>query len=72
VNSCKADDAAKATCAKATDAANQQPAKTGAQADAFNAAFNIKTVSFCQLSHKSGGGDGLTPYYVELCRRPGD
>lgn len=43
VNSCKADDTAKATCAKAKAAADTQPPKTGAQADAFNAVFNIAT-----------------------------
>lgn len=42
-NSCKADQTAKDTCAKASAAASAQTAKTGAQADAFNAAFNIET-----------------------------
>ncbi|KAI0690166.1 hypothetical protein BC835DRAFT_198827 [Cytidiella melzeri] len=42
-NSCKADQTAKDTCATAKAAADAQPPKTGAQADAFNAAFNIKT-----------------------------
>lgn len=44
-NTCGADATAKATCAKATTAANGAAAKTGAQADAFNAVFGITTVS---------------------------
>ncbi|KAH8099928.1 hypothetical protein BXZ70DRAFT_1008447 [Cristinia sonorae] len=42
-NSCKADQTAKDTCAKATAAASAAAAGTGAQADAFNAAFGITT-----------------------------
>lgn len=42
-NTCGADATAKATCATATSAANAQTPLTGAQADAFNAAFGIKT-----------------------------
>ncbi|KIM84882.1 hypothetical protein PILCRDRAFT_817697 [Piloderma croceum F 1598] len=42
-NSCGADQTAKNTCATAKTAADAQPAKTGAQADAFNAAFGIQT-----------------------------
>jgi hypothetical protein len=42
-NSCGADQTAKNTCATATTAADGQPPKTGAQADAFNAAFGIET-----------------------------
>lgn len=42
-NKCKADQTAKDTCAKAQAAANAQPPKTGAQADAFNAVFGITT-----------------------------
>ena len=42
-NSCGADQTAKTTCAAAKTAADAQPAKTGAQADAFNAVFGIKT-----------------------------
>lgn len=42
-NKCKADQTAKDTCQKATTAANGQTAKTGAQADAFNAVFGITT-----------------------------
>ncbi len=45
VNSCGADATAKATCATAETAVNNAPAKTGGQADAFNAVFGIKTVS---------------------------
>ncbi|KIP05829.1 hypothetical protein PHLGIDRAFT_36220 [Phlebiopsis gigantea 11061_1 CR5-6] len=42
-NSCGADATAKATCQSARAAADTKTAKTGAQADAFNAAFGIKT-----------------------------
>ncbi|TCD69336.1 hypothetical protein EIP91_007892 [Steccherinum ochraceum] len=42
-NSCKADQTAKDTCKQAQTAADGQAAKTGAQADAFNAVFGIKT-----------------------------
>ncbi|VDC04787.1 unnamed protein product [Peniophora sp. CBMAI 1063] len=42
-NSCGADATAKATCASAITAADGQTAKTGAQADAFNAVFGITT-----------------------------
>ncbi len=44
VNSCGADATAKATCADAQTAVNSAPAKTGGQADAFNAVFGITTV----------------------------
>ncbi|KAK0469659.1 uncharacterized protein EV420DRAFT_55475 [Desarmillaria tabescens] len=43
VNSCGADATAKATCATAENAVNNAPAKTGGQADAFNAVFGITT-----------------------------
>jgi len=43
VNSCGADQTAKDTCAKAKDAASAAAAKTGAQADAFNSVFGIRT-----------------------------
>lgn len=43
VNSCKADQTALTTCAAAQAAADKKPPKTGAQADAFNAAFGITT-----------------------------
>jgi hypothetical protein len=42
-NSCNADQTAKDTCTKAKAAADTATAKTGAQADAFNAVFGIKT-----------------------------
>lgn len=42
-NTCGADATAKATCAKGQAAAAAAPPKTGADADAFNAAFGIKT-----------------------------
>ena len=44
VNTCKADATARNTCAKAiTAASSATPAKTGIQADAFNAVFGITT-----------------------------
>ncbi|KAL1703068.1 hypothetical protein EV121DRAFT_261325 [Schizophyllum commune] len=42
-NSCGADDTAKATCQSAIAASKQAEAKTGGQADAFNAVFGIST-----------------------------
>lgn len=42
-NTCGADATAKTTCATATTAANAATPLTGAQADAFNAVFGIKT-----------------------------
>ena len=42
-NSCKADQTAKDTCQKARAAASAVTAKTGGQADAFNAVFGIST-----------------------------
>ena len=42
-NSCKADQTAKDTCAKAAAAADTGAAKTGEQADLFNAVFGITT-----------------------------
>lgn len=43
VNSCGADQTARTTCASALAAADKQAPKTGAQADAFNVVFGIKT-----------------------------
>lgn len=43
VNSCEADQTARNTCATAQAAADTKAAKTGAQADAFNAVFGIIT-----------------------------
>ncbi|KZV68297.1 hypothetical protein PENSPDRAFT_582564, partial [Peniophora sp. CONT] len=54
-NSCKADAQAKATCATAKAAASAKPAKTGAQADAFNAAFGI-TTNFAAVASVSDQG----------------
>ena len=45
-DSCKANQSAKDICANAQTAAAAAAAKTGAQADVFNAAFGIKTVRF--------------------------
>ena len=42
-NTCGADQTAKNTCASAQSAADTKTAKTGAQADAFNAVFGIST-----------------------------
>jgi hypothetical protein len=42
-NTCDANQAAKDLCAQATAAADTVTAKTGGQADAFNAVFGIKT-----------------------------
>ncbi|VDC04785.1 unnamed protein product [Peniophora sp. CBMAI 1063] len=57
-NSCKADDTAKATCQTAIAAADGQTAKTGAQADAFNAAFGI-TTNFASLAVISDQGSTI-------------
>ena len=64
-NSCGADATAKATCASATTAADGQTAKTGAQADAFNAVFGI-TTNFASLAVISDTGRfvGLIPTRV--------
>jgi hypothetical protein len=43
VNTCGADQQAQATCKSAAAAADQQPPKTGAQADAFNKVFGFNT-----------------------------
>ncbi|RPD59979.1 hypothetical protein L226DRAFT_462918 [Lentinus tigrinus ALCF2SS1-7] len=48
-NSCGADATAKATCAKAKAAADTGAAKTGVQADLFNAVFGIST-TFSQVA----------------------
>ena len=55
-NKCKADQTAKDTCAKASAAADAQPPKTGAQADAFNAAFGI-TTNFAAVTELDDHGD---------------
>lgn len=43
VNTCGADATAQATCANAKTAADTATAKTGGQADKFNAVFGIQT-----------------------------
>ncbi|KAG7089553.1 hypothetical protein E1B28_011226 [Marasmius oreades] len=67
-NKCQADQTAKDTCKKAQDAGNAATAKTGAQADAFNAAFG-KTTNFANVQPiddqgrpvgSATGGDGNT------------
>jgi hypothetical protein len=55
-NSCDADQTAKNTCAAAKTAADAQPPKTGAQADAFNVAFGIKT-NFAAVAEVDDQGD---------------
>lgn len=42
-DTCGADDIAQNNCVKASAAADAKPAKTGAQADAFNAIFGVQT-----------------------------
>lgn len=46
-NICGANQAAKDLCNTARSAASSAPPKTGAQADAFNGIFGIKTVWTC-------------------------
>ncbi|PAV16122.1 hypothetical protein PNOK_0774200 [Pyrrhoderma noxium] len=58
-NSCGADQTAKDTCATAAAAANAQTAKTGAQADAFNAVFGI-TTNFASVSAVDDQGNVIT------------
>jgi hypothetical protein len=58
-NSCGADATAKATCASAEKAADGQTAKTGAQADAFNAVFGI-TTNFAAVAPVSDQGVTLS------------
>lgn len=55
-NTCGADQTAKDTCATATAAADAQTAKTGAQADAFNAAFGI-TTNFASVAEVDDQGN---------------
>lgn len=58
VNTCGADQTAKDTCAQATTAADTQPAKTGAQADAFNAIFGI-TTTFADVVALDDNGNAI-------------
>ena len=55
-NSCGADQTAKDTCAKATAAADTVTAKTGGQADAFNAVFGI-TTNFASVAEVDDQGN---------------
>jgi hypothetical protein len=57
-NTCGADQTAKNTCQQATAAADAQPPKTGAQADAFNAAFGIAT-SFADVTALDDQGNPI-------------
>lgn len=59
-NSCKANQVAKSLCATATTAANGAAAKTGAQADAFNAVFGIKT-DFAAVAEIDDQGNVVSP-----------
>jgi hypothetical protein len=68
-NSCKADQTAKDTCQKAIAAADAQKAKTGAQADAFNAAFGIKT-NFAAVAPVSDQGVTLAARMVRARPTP--
>ncbi|KEP50231.1 hypothetical protein V565_083970 [Rhizoctonia solani 123E] len=54
---CKAPQATLEACAKGQAAASAAPAKTGAQADAFNAALGI-TTDFATMPAAPGGGPG--------------
>ncbi|KAF7986512.1 hypothetical protein HWV62_31341 [Athelia sp. TMB] len=60
VNSCNADATAKATCATAKAAADTVTAKTGGQADAFNAVFGIIT-DFAAVAEISDQGSTIAP-----------
>ncbi|KAF7966535.1 hypothetical protein HWV62_38060 [Athelia sp. TMB] len=60
VNSCNADATAKATCATAKSAADTVTAKTGGQADAFNAVFGIIT-DFAAVAEISDQGSTIAP-----------
>ena len=59
VNVCGADATAKATCAKAKAAFDTVTAKTGGQADAFNAVFGIKT-NFAAITPLDNQGNPVT------------
>ncbi|KAH8118038.1 hypothetical protein DFH11DRAFT_1541287 [Phellopilus nigrolimitatus] len=57
-NTCGADQTAKDTCTKATAAADAVTAKTGGQADAFNAAFGI-TTNFAAVTEVDDQGNAV-------------
>ena len=59
VNSCGADQTARTTCASAKAAADKHTAKTGTQADAFNAVFGIKT-NFSAITALDDQGNPVT------------
>ena len=58
VNTCKADSTAMSTCARAKNAANGAPPKTGKQADAFNAVFG-KTTNFSKVTPLNDQGNSV-------------
>ncbi|KAL1693880.1 hypothetical protein GGG16DRAFT_48551 [Schizophyllum commune] len=59
LTSCGADQTALDNCAKAAAAAKQQPEGTGAQADAFNAVFGLKT-NFSAIKAVAPSGSGTS------------
>ena len=59
VNTCKADSTALNTCAQAKIAADNAPAKSGKQADAFNAVFGIAT-DFASVTPLDNQGNPIT------------
>ena len=58
VNACKADSTAMSTCARAKNAANGAPPKTGKQADAFNAVFG-KITKFSSVTPLDDHGNSV-------------
>ena len=59
-SACKANAAAISTCQTATTAANAAAAGTGAQADAFNAAFGVQT-DFAAVAVINNQGQTVSP-----------
>ena len=59
VNKCGADATARDTCAQARTAAGKAPAKTGKQADAFNAVFGNAT-DFASINPLDNQGRVIT------------
>jgi hypothetical protein len=59
VNTCKADSTALSTCTRAKTAADGAPAKTGKQADAFNAVFG-KVTNFAKVTALDDQGKPIT------------
>ena len=59
VNTCKADSTALSTCARAKTVADGAPAKTGKQADAFNAVFG-KVTDFASVTPLDDQGNPVS------------